>query len=360
MRAPAELIEISTRHATHYERLKSHEVKSFDNFLVMLDEDLRKQLSKHDITEFTRARLEKQLALIQETIRGVYQDYSKEWHKIIFDAALYEAEFEKKSLDKVVINHEFTLPTEGQINAAVFGRPLSVEGINGGALLDRFFQQLPDNTVKRVEGAIRMGFAQGQTTQQVITRIRGTAKAKYTDGLLALSKRDAELIARTALQHASNQAKQATWEDNSDIVTGVKWVSTLDSRTSNTCRSFSGKIFPLDEGPRPPAHLSCRSTTVSVLDERFKILEEGGTQAARDADGKVISVDANETYYSWLKRQGSSFQDSVIGPTRGKLLRNGGLSAERFAELNLNRDFSPATLQEMRGMEPLAFERAGL
>lgn len=358
--ASAELIEIASKHQLHYERLKSHEVKAFDNFLIQLDEDLRKQLSKTDITSFTRARLEKQLALVQEIIRGVYRDYKKVWRDDLLEIGIYEAEFEKKALDRVVINKEFVLPTEAAISAAVFSRPLAVEGINNGALLDRFFEQLPENTVKRVEGAIRLGFAQGQTTQQVMNRIRGTARAKYTDGLMALSRRDAELITRTALQHVSSQARFATWDRNRDIISGVKIIATLDDRTSFLCRTLDSKVFPIDKAPMPPFHIRCRTTTTSVLDSRFSILEEGATRSARDEEGKVISVDANETYYSWLKKQNFDFISSVIGKTRANLLINGGLSAERFAELNLNKDFTPASIKEMKKIEPLAFIKAGI
>jgi hypothetical protein len=71
-------------------------------------------------------------------------------------------------------------------------------------------------------------------------------------------------------------------------------------------------------------------------------------------------VSANETYYSWLKKQPVEFQREAIGPKRAKLLRSGGLSAQRFAELNMGRKFQPLTLEEMRSLEPLAFERAKL
>jgi hypothetical protein len=71
-------------------------------------------------------------------------------------------------------------------------------------------------------------------------------------------------------------------------------------------------------------------------------------------------VDSKLTYYGWLKTQPESFQDDVLGPMRGKLLRDGGLSAEKFASLNLDKNFEPLSLDEMRRREPLAFERAGL
>ncbi|MNR66542.1 hypothetical protein D3C85_1900820 [compost metagenome] len=69
---------------------------------------------------------------------------------------------------------------------------------------------------------------------------------------------------------------------------------------------------------------------------------------------------ADLSYYNWLKQQPASFQDRAIGPVRAKLFREGGLSIERFAELQLDRNFSPLTLAQMKAIEPLAFERAGL
>ena len=58
--------------------------------------------------------------------------------------------------------------------------------------------------------------------------------------------------------------------------------------------------------------------------------------------------------------QPAKVQDSIVGSTRGKLLRDGGLSAGRFAELQLGKRFEPLTLDEMRQLEPIAFHKAGL
>jgi hypothetical protein len=135
---------------------------------------------------------------------------------------------------------------------------------------------------------------------------------------------------------------------------------------------MSDRVFPIDEGPRPPLHINCRSTTVAVLDDRYKFLDEGATQSARDPiTGKVESVPAGQSYYGWLKTQPAAVQDSIIGPTRGKLLRDGGLSAQRFSELSLGKNFQPLTLygrdlpgggreMGMIDLEPTAFIKAGL
>ena len=258
-----------------------------------------------------------------------------------------------------MVNYDFTLPAPRQLEAAAYSRPLSVAGPDKGKLLEPFFRDWSAKTYTRVEGAIRLGYAQGQTTNQILQTIRGTRAGRFQDGLLAMTNRDAEMMTRTALAHAASTSREVVWKDNADIVKKVRWSSTLDSRTTPQCQSLDGTEWPIDSGPRPPIHIGCRSAVVAVLDERFKWLREGATRSARD-DGGVTSVGAKTTYFGWLKNQPQAFQDSAIGPKRGKLLRDGGLSAERFAELQLGRQFQPLSLNDMRNLEPVAFERAGL
>jgi len=217
------------------------------------------------------------------------------------------------------------------------------------------------NEIKRIQGAVRFGYVEGQTTQQIIQRIRGTKAAGFNDGLLAISKRNTEAIVRTSLQHAASQARNEVWKRNSKVIKGVKWSSTLDSRTSRICASLDGQIYPIDSGPRPPAHVNCRSSTTAVLADKYKEISKGRTRAQRDpGTGKIGRTSAETSYYDWLKRQPASVQNSIIGPTRGKLLRNGGISSNRFAELQLGKNFEPLTLKEMKKLEPVAFSRIGL
>ena len=356
------LITVTTRHQSHYERLKSAEVKKFDKFLKQMDKDIRLKLSAVDVTALTRAKMESQIRQIGVLLNGSYDDYKKVWIESINDASVYEAGFEQRSLSQVVDGVNFRLPSDSQITAAVFNTPLGdIGGAAGGSLLDAFFDDMSKNEVKRIQGAIRLGYAEGQTTQQIIRRIRGTKAAGFNDGLLAISKRNAEAITRTALQHAASQARNEVWLRNSKVVKRVKWTSTLDSKTSTICRSLDGQEFPIDSGPRPPAHVGCRSSTVAVLADKYKDLSRGRTRSARNSKtGKIEKVGAKTSYYDWLKRQPASVQNSIIGPTRGKLLRNGGISSARFSELQLGKNFEPLTLDEMRKLEPVAFTTAGL
>jgi len=357
---PERLIEIATRHISHNERLKSHNVKEYAQFFEGMKNSVTNQLANKDLTKFSRDRL---LAL-EKNIASDLKEINSEAYKTLKsqarDLAKYESGFEAKALNDV-IEHSFNLPSTSQLNSAVFKTPLTaIEGPMKGKLLEGIIRDWSDRTVEKVNGAITAGYYQGKTTAAIVKDVVGTG-ANFTGGTLAQVKRDTEGLVRTSLQHAANQARQETWNQNSDIVKGVRIFATLDAKTSTICRSLDGQVFPLEEGPRPPFHINCRTSTTAMLDERFKILDEDATRSARDPEtGEVYKVDSQRTYYDWLKGQPANVQDSIIGPTRGKLLREGGLTSKRFAELQLSKNFKPMTLAEMKAIEPIAFEKAGL
>jgi hypothetical protein len=67
-------------------------------------------------------------------------------------------------------------------------------------------------------------------------------------------------------------------------------------------------------------------------------------------------VPARTTYQEWLKRQPADIQDDILGPARGQLFREGGLTLDRF----VGREGDELTLEELRRRNREAWERAGL
>lgn len=366
MPTPDLLVEIATRHAVHLEGVKTRYAREFERFLREMEDDLLARLAKADPASITARRLERLLNAVDETLKAGFNDYEKVWREQLKELGAYEAEFELKALDKAfkeemagTADIRWTLPTPNQIFAAAFVEPLSVEGPDQGKLLAAFYRTWTDRQRIKIVNAIRLASAQGQSTDDLVRRIRGTRAARYRDGLIEATRRDVTMMTRTALQHIAVQSREVVWDANKRVIRAVEWVSVLDSRTSPMCRGLDGRIFDLKKGPRPPIHVACRSTVVPVLKGRLRELQGGGERFARDEDGPT-RVDADLSYYEWLKKQPAGFQDSVIGPTRGKLLRDGGLTAKRFQELQLDKKFRERTLDELRELEPLAFERAGI
>lgn len=353
----AEAFDASVRHAVLLERLKAGQTRKILAFLREMDREVRSRLSGDELTGVQRGRLELLLADIGAAIETILQRATRRLTADLRDISAAEAAFQARALTEAVQNPrwEAALPAPQQIHAAVFAAPLAARGAAGGKLLDAFLRDFTQTQVDAVTGVIRRGVFEGKTNAELVREIRGTRALRYSDGILATTKRQAEAVVRTAVQHVSHVARLETMAANATAVKQYEWVSTLDNRTSEICQSLSGQRFPVGEGPVPPAHVNCRSTIVPVLDERFAFLREGATQSSQFGP-----VDAKLTYFEWLKRQPAPFQDAVIGPTRGKLLRNGGLSAKRFAELQLSRNFQPLTLAEMQRLEPLAFQRANI
>lgn len=353
------IYDAEIRHQVFIERLKSGEVAKFAPFLKQIDRLIRDRLSGDDITDFNRDRLERLLQTVDGLLLAILTEYTDQLNLDLIDLAQYEATFEASTLSQVgPATFEAVVPAVAQIRAAVLANPLSVRGADGGKLLKPFIQGWASNERTRVVNAIRQGFFEGQTNSEIVKAIRGTKALQYKDGILATTDRNASAIVRTAVQHVATQARMETLKENSDVVQAVEWVSTLDSRTTPTCKSLDGKRFKIDEGPRPPIHINCRSTVVPIT--RFSdVFGEDATRASKGADG-AKQVDASLSYYEWLKTQPAAFQDEALGKARAKLFRDGGLSAERFSALQLDRQFQPLTLDEMRRLEPLAFERAGL
>ena len=71
----AKLLNSSVRHAVHLEGLKAEEVNQFASFLKRIDIDLRERLTRNDLTNFSRSRLEKQLKEIERSLNAIFADY---------------------------------------------------------------------------------------------------------------------------------------------------------------------------------------------------------------------------------------------------------------------------------------------
>ena len=96
--------------------------------------------------------------------------------------------------------------------------------------------------------------------------------------------RQAEAIAATATNIVAMDATQRVFSRVKREADRVMWVSTLDHRTSDFCKVADGKVFPIDSGPRPPAHLRCRSNVIVLaFNELINELTEINHPSVRQA-----------------------------------------------------------------------------
>lgn len=349
-------LDLQTQRSVLLEGVKAGEVAKFERFLKRIDRLVREQLTRSELTTYSRDRLEEFLSRLDGKLLDIYKQFSNVVQADLVDIALYEAGFEARALAQVGI--DAVLPADAAIKAAIWTAPLQVKGPDGGKLLKAFLRDWTRAETVRVTSAIRIGFVQGQTNAQMVQTIRGTAAANFTDGVLAVSNRNARSVVNTAVQAVATAARMETAQANKEVVLGVRLVATLDRKTSTQCKTMDGLEYPLDSGPRPPFHVNCRTTFILLTRLTARFLK-GATRASVGADGGA-QVSAGLDYYQWLKTQPAWFQDQALGPVRGKLFRDGGLTAEAFAKLQLDSQFRPITLKRMKELEPEMFKQAGI
>lgn len=344
------LYDLAVAHQISLHRLSSRTTARLVRLIDACEQDVLQQL-REGVTELGQARLERLLGTLRALYAVRYASVLDVLRGELADLAGYEAEYAADALRTVLpIDFEVNAPSDLQVRAANESRPFS------GRYLREWGADLEQGAYDRVRDAIRIGFVEGQTVDEMVRRIRGTRSARFKDGITQVSRRGAESLVRTAVNHTANYARELTYEQNSDLVEKVRWVSTLDTRTTPICRSRDGKVYPVGSGPRPPAHWGCRSTTVPVVKSWAELgidLPElpAGTRASMDGQ-----VPAEETYQTWLGRQSAAVQDEALGPSRGLLFRKGGLTMDRFVDPT-GRQY---TLEELRRKDAAAFAAAGV
>jgi SPP1 gp7 family putative phage head morphogenesis protein len=340
---PRSITDIATRHQVMLERLKAGKAKDYLAIAKKFEADIinaANKLGVETMDQLTKKELNLLISNLTKLNKkyqaAIVKDLSKDLKKLAKDDAI----FERDTLNSFLPQGVTATAADAAYSAAILA-PVSATG----ELLEPFIDNWSKTRITQVNGAIRKGYKEGLTLNQMTQRIRGTKANNYRDGLTNLQTKQAQAVIRTSLQHVSSTARMATLERNKDIVKAYKWRSTLDGRTTQRCRSLDGLEFEMGKGPMPPIHIGCRSTINFVLDEKLGLeeLDEGGTRAS-----KTGPVPANQTYYDWLKTQPKSFQVDAIGKQRAEWLTDGKLNSEQFARLNLNKNFEPLTLEEMR------------
>lgn len=350
------LYDVLVRQQTQLEGLKEKYIEEFDDILGDINKTINEILLKYQVEKISDLN-DNQLLVLIETVRDeiwqFLETFSETFKKQLEEIANHEAEFLLAAIVLAIVDTErLRTPDSGAAWEFALTNPVQATG----QLLEDYLASWRNGSVGAFESLIRNAAAQGWTFPQTVAAIRGTRAANYTDGLLGKLFRNSMFMIRTSVQHVSNTARASVYEANSDgrLLQGYRWVSVLDNRTTQICRSLDGRVFIVGEGPLPPIHILCRSTTIPEFADSVKLLEN----ATRPS--MFGPVRANLTYYQWLSLQPAWFQDRVLGPTRGKLFREGGLTADEFARLNLGRTFEPLTLEEMRRRWPEIFEQAGL
>lgn len=354
------LFDESIRHSLALERYSNGVVYRIIATLNKSDPRLYAQLiealESNGSGSFKAQRLESLLGSVRATNAAAYELIGRVLTEELMSFTAYELSYQTQMLTTAV-PVSFAAVSPAQVFAAAYAQPFRVSK-DGAVPMAQYLAGLTEARAKSIRDAISLGFVEGETTDSIVRRIKGTAAKKYQDGLMNKSRADIEGMVRTALNHIANVAQQKTYEANSDVLKGWMFHATMDGRTSITCASLNGSIHPIGKGPIPPRHINCRSAAAPVT-KSFKdmgidlpeIVVIGKTRAT--VDGQVA---ATTTFGEFLKNKPASFQDEILGATRGKLFRANEMEVDKFT----NNKGIVYSLEELRKRDAELFKKAGL
>lgn len=170
----------------------------------------------------------------------------------------------------------------------VLAKPWAVDGKNFSERIWGNKQKL----ISEVHGELTQNIMLGADPQKAIDSLAKKMKtSRYNAGRLVMTEE----------AYFSSAAQKDCFESLG--VEQYEIVATLDSHTSDICRSLDGKHFPMKDFQAgvtaPPFHVYCRSTTVPYFDEDFGDI---GERAARDEEtGKTYYIPDDMNYEDWKK-----------------------------------------------------------
>jgi hypothetical protein len=327
------------------------------------------------------------LAAISESRDELMRGFRTEFRKSLTNLAQVEIDFEERLINSALpFTPQLNQVAPALLTAVIRETPFS-SGTDTTRLLDQWLVGLSRTDKRQLREAIQLGLLQGDGINTIVARVAGTSSAAFGDGILSITRRNAEVLVRTAINHVSNSARNLFWNANANIIRILRWTATLDGRTTPICQSRDGRFTATDgntlppgvpklepPGARPPAHPLCRSVMMGAFDQNGIVDVMGNRPFVRDmrtgrkrqldfrsetrakfstdewssftaqernarirttkelwAKENIGTIPTTITYDQWLRRQPSEFQDDVLGKAKGAKFR-AGASVDRFVD----------------------------
>ena len=337
-----------TRHQIFILRYSAGREKEASEYIDRVKDMIQDELRNEELTDLDLARLNRFMDEVQLFAEEQYRLLAEKVADDARELASQETDWNAGLLSRL-IGEDVAVPSGFQTELSVFAG-IILSGVAGATIrgIANAFRQTKTNQLMR---AIRDGVTMREDNFQI---------GRRAESVNLLHKKQAGSMIRTISNHVSVATRDTVLQNNIGLFDGYEWVAVLDSRTSIICAGRDGKIYPLtddpEKSPKPPAHFNCRSTITPVVKAGFE--DRAKKPKPRTAEGAkgTTKVRQTTTYQSWLARQPASFQDEVLGVTRGRLFRRGGLNLSKFVD----QSGKTLTLDELRKVEPEVFNRLKL
>jgi hypothetical protein len=313
-------------------------------------------------TKRSKALLVKFTAEVLEIRKVAWKGMGSYLAQELGDFSIAEAEFVSKVIAKAL---PVIVPMNKPSTAEL--RQLPKETLYEGKILSDHIKSGQRKDTERIVENVKTGLRLRETPSVVLSRVTGTAAAKFRDGAARRAWSGAEALIYTATNTVQSGARAKVGQENTFVITEERFLATLDAGTTPQCMNFDGQVFKIGEGPEPALHWRCRSlrvpfitsdvlgprtfvpTTERMLVEEYAKAENlgsiNGSLRNNLPYGRKASFDAfaqqrrreligtlpdTVSYAKFLKGQTKRFQEEVLGVKRAELFRSGNLPLSKF------------------------------
>ena len=379
-----DLFDSITKHSIELQRLSNYVQKDLAKEYLKLSNELDGIVAGHDFSKVTSAKARKvMLANTLKRGRAAIHKSNLALAKVVrsnlIDIGNLEAEFSVGSINKAVTGKGTIKFATGKLGVKSISKMADNLIIQGAPQADLWARH-GLNLQNKFKDIIRDGWTQQQDIPTIAQRIRGTAAANYKDGIMNVSKHQANSLARTSIASVANQVREETYLANSDVIEGVQFIAVLDNNTTPICRAHSGDKWKMTQGGwlnvqgghdyrQPPLHFNCRSTMVPMMyppgeipaAKRALVPKKKAATLGKPLGIKVCKspckyIDAD----AWLKTQGVGYQKDVLGKAftgwqAGRLsfkrmvTQKGRLrNTDELAKIYASQDLIPTQIQALK------------
>lgn len=275
--------------------------------LKRMERELLGKIASGKLTAWGAARVNRQLSEAQRIIAEYYGEASA----ISMASSAVIAPIAAK-VTALAISPSAVLPTETMLSQ------IASKSVVQGAVQGAWWSKQSADTAFKYSQAVRQGLAAAETNQQIIARVTQA---------LDVSRRQAATLVQTSVATVANDARQAVFDKNQDIIKRYRALATLDTNTCLVCAPLDGKEWlpdgtPIDHNfslPRYPLHHNCRCLLLARA-------TSGQPRGGRAAAGGPVP--ASETLDSWISRQSPAKVEELLGTRRAEMFRAGKLSLD--------------------------------
>ncbi|UUV44519.1 MuF-like minor capsid protein [Rhodobacter phage RcMotherGoose] len=287
------LFDITTRNQLYIEGVKGGMFLEFQRMLAELSKELQDlfgRMKYRRLDLLNKAQLNNLLVRLRRVQYRIFGSYAGELVKqieafmnanLVVNRRMFGSFFQPPGVDNngvqsdedaigfipMFIDANQTTPLFGVAaitgaGAALWARLKNLPIPANGVLIANFVKAFSNSAQGQIENIVKQAWANGLTVDELVAVLVGTPGAvlggiqQGSASQVDRIKNQGRAVIDTVVQFVASGVAAAV---ASAFFLRYAWNSVLDSATTDICRSRDGKIYEFATGPRPPAHMRCRS-----------------------------------------------------------------------------------------------------